>query len=187
MCSCGCNQTLSRRQVQRHMQKRVVPRLVTAAVAQFRTLGTTVSAPRLNPSKKLRTSRRHVSSSPESSDKDMVTDQPPLYAPEDEINQGFQEDENEIVLHAIGRSQQGIWSGRHHVVGLGDSETDGSDDEVNGSEAGESSESESYDDWEMDEGNPSDLSALDRLGEDFERKVVANGESLSLKQQRCNS
>ena len=188
-CSCGCGQTLCRRQIQRHLQKQVVPRLVTAAVAQFQTMGTIISAPRLNPSKKRRTSRRYVPSSlePPSEDEEILSDRPPADELEGDIDIDWEEtqdvNQNELtVLRAIGHSQQGIWSGRHHgVAGLEDS--DNEEQDSYGDEAQESSDDDGdgYDDWDVNEDleDPSGLSALDRLGGDFERNAVANGESLS--------
>jgi hypothetical protein len=188
-CSCGCGQTLSRRQIQRHLQKQVVPRLVTAAVAQFQTMGTTVSAPRLNPSKKRRTSRRCLPSSlePSSEDEEILSDQPPADELEGDMDIDWEEtqdvNQNErMVLRAIGHSQQGIWSGRHHgVAGFEDSdseEEDGYGDEAQGSS---DDDGDDYDHWDINEDleDHSGLSALDRLGEDFERNAAANGESLS--------
>src|ERR1700689_3647950 len=188
-CSCGCGHTLCRRQIQRHLQKQVVPRLVTAAVAQFQTMGTTVSAPRLNPSKKRRTSRRCLPSSlePSAEDEEILSDQLPADELEGDMDIDWEEtqdvNQNErMVLCAIGHSQQGIWSGRHHgVAGFEDSdseEEDGYGDEAQGSS---DDDGDDYDHWDINEDleDHSGLSALDRLGEDFERNAAANGESLS--------
>lgn len=165
--------------------------MVTASVARFWTLGASVSAPWLNPSKKLRSSRQHISSpEPPSDDDEMATNEPPPDASgvdidvdiDIDIDADPDLDENEpAVLRAIGRSQRGIWSGRHHgVVGLDDSESEeGRSDEDEGD--GRETEDEGYDDWDEDLENPSGLSALDQLGEDFERNAAANGESLSFK------
>jgi hypothetical protein len=183
ICGCGCEQTLGRRQVKRHMETKVTPRLVTAAVAQFRMLGTSVSAPRLEHSKKRRSSRRHLPPLPEPpSEADEAAGPPPADMSDDgmnidqEENGDVNEDEQE-VQRIVGCSQQGIWSGRHHR------DDDEEDDDDESDKSGEGSEGDGYDDWEVEEGleNSSGLSALDRIGEDFERNATVNGESSQLK------
>jgi hypothetical protein len=179
ICGCGCEQTLGRRQVKRHMETKVIPCLVTAAVAQFWTLGTSVSAPRLEHSKKRRSSRRYIPSSPEAPEDDEPAGPPPVDISDDGMNvdkeeKGDVDDDEQEVQRIIGRSQQGIWSGRHHM----DDEEDESDDGDESDESGEGSEGDGYGDWEVEEGleNSSGLSALDRIGEDFERNATVNGE-----------
>jgi hypothetical protein len=82
-----------------------------------------------------------------------------------------------VVQHAIGHAQQGIWSGQHHrAVEPEDEESEGNGSE---DEPLEASENEDYEDWDDFE-DPSGLSALDQIGEDFERNAAANGEFLQL-------
>lgn len=170
----------------------MVPRLVAAAVAQFQTLGPAraVSAPRLNPSKKKRSSRRYLpSSSPMPSDDDEIMVDPVDGNHDMEVDSGDGSDVDALtVLRAIGHAQRGIWSGRWGAVEFegdddkSDDEDDdddkSADDEDDTDENWEGSE-EGYDSWEEcnDIENPSGLSALDRIGEDFERSAAANSES----------
>jgi hypothetical protein len=81
---------------------------------------------------------------------------------------------------AINAALEDIWSGRHHD----DDDAEEQDDDEEGEGEGEDEggwyvEGEDVDvDWDDDigNGNPNELSALDMLGEDFERNSVANGE-----------
>ena len=168
ICSCGCNQALTQRQIKRHLQDQVIPCLVTAAVVQFQTLALTISAPHLNPLKKTRSSQRYISSLPEP-----PSDEAPDRLGDDmciDLREGPDEDDL-AVQRAINRSQQGIWSGRHHrAVGLEDSE--GKDDESDdvADEVQDGSEDDEYNEWDEEEslGNHSGLLALDQISEDFE-------------------
>lgn len=157
--------------------------MVTAAVAQFRTLGVTVSAPHLNPSKKARSSRRYVPFSPELPSDEVVADPAPNGPTGDmpvDLETGFDEGDELAVRRAIDRSQQGIWSGRHHkAVGLEHSEDEEDENDGEIDDAQEDSEDDEYDDWDVEEGlenlfQADGLSALDRIGEDFERNVARN-------------
>jgi hypothetical protein len=166
-CSCGCNQVLSRRQIQRHLRKQVVPRLVAAAVAQFQTLGRTVSAPRMNPSRKQRSSRRYLPSSLESfDDNEIVVDQPHADRDSDmEVDSEEKSDVDELaVLRAIGRAQQGVWSGRRAAVESEGEESEGDDDDGDDEDENqEDSKDEDHEYWEEydDLEGPTGLSALD--------------------------
>jgi len=168
ICMCGCNQNLTRRAIKNHLHGRTVPRLITAAVKACQTLRSTVSPSRLNPSKKLRSSRRYFPSSPPS----VTANEPDLFMSEGTREAGdIVEEAN--VNRGINAALHNIWSGFHHD----DAEEEYNEDEdVEGEEEkdieGELVE-DAYDDGDDDDNA---LSALDMLGEDFERKSVANGE-----------
>jgi hypothetical protein len=182
VCLCGCNQNLTRRAIKNHLHGRPVPRLITAVVKACQTLRSTVSPSRLNPSKKLRSSRRYFPSSPPSVTAD---EEPDLFMSEGTGEAGDigARDEEDIVEGAnvnrginasLSSVLRNIWSGFHHDD---DAEEEYNEDEdVEGEEEkdieGELVE-DAYDDGDDDDNA---LSALDMLGEDFERKSVANGE-----------
>jgi hypothetical protein len=184
-CSCGCNQSLSRRQIQRHLRKQVVPRLVAAAVAQFRTLGRIVSAPRLNSSKKQRSSRRYLPSSPEVfEDDEILVDQLGADGGHDSDVEVDSDEKSEVeelaVLRAIGRAQRGVWSGRRAAVESEDEESEGDDDDDENREDSKEEDHEYWEQYDDLEGPGTGMSALDRIGEDFERSVAANGDSSTI-------
>ena len=85
------------------------------------------------------------------------------------------------VLCAIGHAQQGIWSGRRGAVESEGDESEGCDNDDNDREDWEGSDNEDNEYWEEYDNleNPSGLSALDRIGEDFERSTAANSRYLS--------
>lgn len=94
---------------------------------------------------------------------------------------GFDEEGDELaVRRAVGRSQQGIWSGRHHKASVGLEHSEDEEDENDGEidDAQEGSEDDEYDDWDVEEGlenlSQAGLSALDCIGEDFERNAARN-------------
>ena len=164
----------------------MVPCLITVAVAQFQMLGrAVVSAPQLHASRKKRSSRRYLPSSSEPpSDDATKTDQLSVGGDNDmDIDPEERHDNDLAARGTIDRAQQGIWSGRRHgVVESEGEESDGNNDDEEDNTA-EGSEDKDYNYWEEydDLEDPSGLSALDRLGEDFERNAVANSGSLSTK------
>lgn len=183
ICTCGCNQDITCRTIKNHLRGHTVPRLVTAAAKACRTLKSTVSPCRLNLSKKLRSSRRYFPSSPTSAvneELDVLMSNG-IGAEDGNVSEGGEEDivvEEADVSRAINAALEGIWSGLHHVGDDTDEEYD--DNENNSGEGEENATGDevaegAYDDW--DDGELT-LSALDMLGEDFERESVANGEFL---------
>jgi len=182
ICTCGGSQELTCQAIKNHLQGRAIPHLITAAMKTCRTLGMTVSPPRLNPRKKLRSSRRYFPSSPTSV---AVVDEPDFLMSEGdggvedgdlgmECKEGLSVDDAG-VQHAINAALEDVWSGLHHddddAVEEGDDKEDyeeGEDAEVN----------YAHDDWKMYDDldvNENGLSALEMLGEDFERNVIAGG------------
>jgi hypothetical protein len=171
LCTCGCNQNLSRRAVNNHVKGRAAPRLITLVVKAHRAHGRAVSPPRLNPPKKLRSSRRYFPSSPASATAHDEPDFPMSNAAGD----GDASDEEESFLdeagaqRAINAALEDIWSGWHHY-----NDDTGAESDDDGGEGGEGEDAEAG--WDDDEyENENELSALDILGEDFERNSVANG------------
>lgn len=166
----------------------MIPRLITAAVAQFQTLGRAVSAPQLHSSRKKRSSRRYLPSSPEPPlDNVIMANQIPADRDNNiEVDSEGQGVNDILVLHSIGHAQEAIWSRRRREVVESENEDfEGEDSEGEDSKgdnsAGEDSGDEGYYDWEGhdDLEGPSGLSALDRIGECFECSVAVNGESSS--------
>lgn len=187
-CSCGCNQTLSQQQIQRHLWKHVVPHLIAVAVAQFQTLGRSVSAPRLNLATKKWTSQQYLPSSlsPEpSNDNEIMVDQSLDGSQNMVVNPEEVSNVEELsLLRSIGRAQQGVWSGQRVTVEYEGEVSKG--DNNHGDDAGEDENREGSVDednryWEEYDHleNPTGLSALDLIGEDFECSAAANDESLS--------
>jgi hypothetical protein len=185
MCTCGCNQDLTRRAIKNHLQGRTIPRLVTAAVKASQTLRSTISPGRLNPLKKLRSSRRYFPSPPAS----VIVDEDPDFVMSDGIGDG--EDNNisaggeehtvieeaDAIDRAIGAALGGVWSGLHHDDDDAEEDYDEDRDDEGEEEVENDTEREvvedAYDSWDDHEIG---LSALDMLGEEFERKSIANGE-----------
>ena len=140
--------------------------------------GRMVSPPRLNASKKLRSSRRYFPSSLAAA----VDSEPDFPMSEEDGSTGEGDVdvdcEELVVQRAINVALRDIWSGRHHD----NYDTDDEDEDRRGGEgqdaegAAEGEDAE-LNDWDDDE-NENALSALDMLGEDFERKSVANGEQM---------
>jgi len=193
-CTCGCNQNITRRAIQNHLRGRTVPHLVTALVKSCQTFGPTISPPRLNPSKKFRSSRRYFPLSPTlASSKD---DEPDVAMSEVDITErgGAIHARNEaaIVLdnagaeRAINAAREDVWSGLHHDDGDADSEHDGDEDGEGrcmgvGAEEGEvddgysSSDDGGSGDYDNSKDDYNGLSALDMMGEEFERNSVTKG------------
>jgi hypothetical protein len=182
VCKCGCNQDLSRRATKKHLQGRTVPRLVTAAVKACQALGRTVSPPRLNPPKKLRSSRRYLPSSPTSvttnGEADFIISEGAGDGPvRDAGIISSDKDAEAGAQRALSAALEGVLSGLHHDADAeeeydenGDTEGEGDNtDDVDGEDP---DGWKLYDTWnEYGDG----LSALDTIGEDFERNVIANG------------
>jgi hypothetical protein len=181
-CTCGCGVDLTRRAITNHLQGQAVPRLVTAVVKARQTLAPSVNPPQLNLSKKLRSSRRYFPSSPTSP---AVNEELGFIMSEDGDagNEGSHEEEDAVdeagVQVSINAAREDVWSGLHHddddsedeyddVDDEGEAQDDG-DDDAEGGSIGD----DSYDELGDDENG---LSALHMMGEDFERRAVANGE-----------
>jgi hypothetical protein len=190
LCTCGCNQELTRRAIKNHLQGRAIPHLVTAAVKTRHALSSTVSPPRLNPRKKLRSSRRYFPSSPTSV---VSIDEPDFHTSEgdDAVRDGescmeYEErfsDGDAAIQCAINAALKDVWSGLHHSDG--DTVEEDDDDAVEegddgGAKGGGDKEDNCADDsWKLYDDlsvGENGLSALDMIGEDFERNVTANGE-----------
>src|SRR5258705_367471 len=196
-CTCGCNQDLGRRAIQKHLQKRSVPRLVAAAAQAFRALGPAgVSPPRLNPAKKLRSSRRYFPSSPvpaiancsEMGDASLEVDDGEVL-PDVSVGPVVEfVDDDAAAQHAINLILADIRSGQRHSLSDNESdESDGVDDDSDGQNEGVGPDDgwQLYDDLVDYEGREHmadssyRLSAVDMLHEDFERNVIANGTFLA--------
>ena len=188
ICNCGCNKNISRRAIINHQRNHAIPRLVTAVVRASRAQGPVVSPPRLNPSKKLRSSRSYYPSSPEPA---LVNDNVDYAMSEADTGANLGDmnavSGDELLVddvatqRAINHTQADIWSGQHHS--LSDNEEDEEADvEAEDSEDGPDAKDgwRLYDDPVDCEGadhrsNFNGLSALDMLREEFERNAVANG------------
>jgi len=138
----------------------VVPHLVAVAVTQFLTLGRTVSAPRLNPSRKQRSSRQYLPSSPELfEDDEILVDQLGADGGHDgEVDSD--EVDKLAVLHVIGHAQQGVWSERRTAVESEGEESEGDDDEDENREDSKEEDHEYWEEYNDLEGSTG-LSALD--------------------------
>jgi hypothetical protein len=91
------------------------------------------------------------------------------------------EDHEGRIHEAFIDVQDSVWSSKHHHKALCD-ESDGSDDNNEEPEMDMEQGNDIYDDWdEQDdiegENTSCGLSALEQLGEDFERDAIENGES----------
>lgn len=148
LCTCGCNQNITRRAIQNHLRGRTVPRLVTALVKSYQTFGP-ISPPRLNPSKKLRSSRRYFPSSPtlaNFNDKpDMATSEVDIAERDRAMHSG---NEAAIILddegfeHAVNAAREDVWSGLHHDDGDGASDYDENEDGEGGDGGGSNDDSD---------------------------------------------
>ena len=187
-CRCGCNQNLTRKGIKKHLQGRSVPCLVTAVVRACRRRD--ISPPRLQPSRKFRSSRRYFPSSPASVTVDEEPDFVMLEGDRNVASNIVVDEANakrainaasDIVVdeanveRAINAAQEDIWSGLHHD----DNDAEEEDDDYAGDEGSEDGEEAAgnvegdYDEWDGDE---TGLSPLELLGEDFERNSITNGE-----------
>lgn len=162
--------------MQYHRKGQGVPLLVAATTRMSQMLGTSV-APRLNSTKKLRSSRRYFPSSPNTH-----------ALAGGNINVGDDEEDDEIrnmdicddmgIHHAIRGVQENVWSGRHHWAAEDeDSENEG-DEDLTDSEDGKGCDADREEYW--DDGGSDDnvflgLSAREKLGENFARDAIANG------------
>ena len=182
VCKCGCNQSLSRRATKQHLQSHTVPRLVTAAVKAYQALGRTVSPLRLNPPKKLRSSRPYLPSPPASvtinGKVDFILSEGEGEGPTRDAGIILSNEDAEAgAQRAINSTLEDVGSGLHHddsdaeeYNGSGDPE--GEDDNADDVDGEGPDGWELYDTWN-EYGNG--LSALDMIGEDFERDAIANG------------
>ena len=177
VCSCGCNQNLSRRGIKYHLKRQAVPRLVTAVVHSSRNVGQ-VSPPRLNPAKKLQSSHRFLPSSPEPlpsvnldhpmSNVDIGNDIIANIREGGEIEEIEFDIDEAAMQDTIHHTLDDVWTGQHHAV------SDNEDFE----DADEMDLEDEDEDVEEDEEIKDEeygLSAMDLLGEDFERDAVGNG------------
>jgi hypothetical protein len=182
-CTCGCNQVLKHRAITNHLRGRATPRLVTAVVKAGRT---NISPPRLNPSKKLRSSQPYFPSP----DMPAAVNEGPDFvmsegggAAEGRDSHREEDDTDEVgIQHCIDAVRKDLWSGLCH-----DDDDDGADDEGEGEDSdandgGEGADdsgeggSVGYDSCDGLDDNENGLSALHMMGEDFEHNAVANGE-----------
>lgn len=183
LCTCGCNQELTRRAIKNHLHGRAVPHLVTAAVKASHAFDPTVSPPRLNPSKKLRSSRRYFPSSPTSgaaydgSNVNFPMSESDGAAGDGDVGMRCEERlfvDDAGIQCAIDIALEDVWSGLHHDDDSTEEEDD--DDEGNDEEGEDTEGGDGGDGWELYDECESGLSGLHMLGEDFERNVAANGE-----------
>jgi hypothetical protein len=192
LCPCGCNQDLKRRAIKRHLRGEAVPRLVTAVVKASQTVGHAVSPPRLNPSRKLRSSRRYFPSPPASVTFDEERDT--LMSERDGAagNRGMSVASEDVIVDdvdaqcALSAALKDVWSGVNHEDDAEDDDAeddDAEDDDAEDDDVEDDDwEEEYYNDEEADneydgrDSHGNGLTALERLGEDFERDLLANGE-----------
>jgi hypothetical protein len=171
--------------MQYHLGGRTIPRLVTAIVKSRQTLGPTTSPPRLNPAKKLRSSRRYFPSSPtlpSDDELDVAMSDGGITEGNGATGSGVLHEtavvvDGASVEHAISAARAEIWSGFHHDGDDADDDMEDYDEyddgeamDAVGEDVQDGYEDGGWDDHEIG------LSALDSLGEDFERGSVANGE-----------
>ena len=188
ICTCGCNQNLTRQGIRKHQDGQTVPRLVSAAVGAFQAQRSAVTPPQLNPTKKRRTSRRHLSSSPGPTEELPACIGPRITIENDVLMEDIQEHDNADsdlesdsgIGHMIDHMQSGVWSGvwsgREYDEDRSDSENDEEESDENiDEEDNNDSDCEDWENWQDSLGE-SDLSAIDMLGEEFEQDAVANGE-----------
>ena len=171
MCTCGCNQELKSRAIKNHLRGRSVPQLITAAIRTRKTLGPTASPPRLKPSKKLRSSRPYFPSLPAPT---AVNGEPGSIISEgdgvaEDVDMEVENDDDFVdevdTRHAIEAALNDVWSGLHH-------DDDDVEEESGDEEEDIEEDPEGWMLYDLEDG----LSALDQLGEDFEREAIANGE-----------
>lgn len=192
LCTCGCGQTLARRNIKKHRARKAAPQLVSSAVKAFLQHGATVSPPRLRRSKKLRSSRQYFPSAHSPS----PTSDPPLAEPfnnDAEMNimeDGYAEssetnpDDDNVVEAILRHTEHDVWDGRHYHEdahedeGAGeDSRDNGLDDDYDGSASDDDENGDGYH-WEDQQRDPEPsrgLSALELLNEEFEREAIARG------------
>jgi len=205
LCTCGCHQQLSRRSIKNHVLGLSAPRLVTAVVKAYQALGRSVSPPRLNPPKKLRSSRRYFPSVPTSENTDWEADFV-MSGDEATRDEGMSSKEDIVdgemgAERAIKAALEDVWSGLLHdsdsEEGYGDSHDseEGYDDSRDGGGYAGNRDEEEYGGDEDNEGDGVEgedaklwnmggpwndhekgLSTLDMLGEEFERNAAAHGE-----------
>lgn len=181
-CPCGCNQNLTRRAMQYHRRGQGVPLLVAATMRTSRTLGKAVVPPRLDSTKKFRSSRRYF---PEPTSADLFNMELDNNAEDgtetgaDHEIGGMDVHDDAAVHHVVQGVEEGVWSGRHHQAAE-DEDSESQDDEegedADEDEGGCDNEEEYWD----DDGNDDEivgLSARDELGDDFARDAIANGKS----------
>lgn len=180
MCTCGCGQNLTIQTIRKHQKNQTIPRLVTAAVQVFHTHGSTVSPPR--PAKKPRTSRDYFPSSPSQSAG--LNTRIPMDGVEYVDVDAETGDDSDNIDNMIHRVQVDIWPSQFDLFrDQSDSEDDQeasneSEDDEAGDDDGDSDSA--WEAWQDGTGNSYELSAVDLLGEEFERNAVANGEFLTI-------
>jgi hypothetical protein len=160
LCTCGCNQQLSRRAIKNHLLGLSTPRLVTAAVKARQVLGRTISPPRLNPPKKLRSSRRYFPSLSASANVDGEAD---FVMSGDEatsnggmsLGEGGIVDDEEGTELAIKAALDDVWSGPCHDGSNSEEEYDDDHDVEEG--YGDDGAQEGFDDdRNLEEGSNED-------------------------------
>jgi hypothetical protein len=160
LCTCGCNQQLSRRAIKNHLLGLSTPRLVTAAVKARQVLGRTVSPPRLNPPKKLSSSRRYFPSLSASANVDGEAD---FVMSGDEatsnggmsLGEGGIVDDEEGTELAIKAALDDVWSGPCHDGSNSEEEYDDDHDVEEG--YGDDGAQEGFDDdRNLEEGSNED-------------------------------
>lgn len=94
-------------------------------------------------------------------------------------DKGLEGDEAD-VQDALSHILADVWSGRHHALSDDDSEDEeddeDKDDEIEDEEDVTEGCKDPYADWHDELESSYGLSALDMLGEDFERDIVKNGQ-----------
>ena len=94
-------------------------------------------------------------------------------------DEGLKGDEAD-VQDALSHTLADVWSGRHHALSDGDSEDEEDDEDKDDKLEDEEDVTEGckdpYADWHDELESSYGLSALDMLGENFERDIVKNGQ-----------
>jgi hypothetical protein len=156
--------------MQYHRRGQGVPLLVAATMRTNRTLGIAV-APRLDSTKKLRSSRRYFPSLPDPASEDSFNM---------ELDNNVEDDEIES-MGVRNDAVMGVWSGRHHRAAEDeDGESQGGEESEDADEDEEGCDTDHEEYWSDDGNDTNDfvgLSARDKLGDDFARDAIANGKS----------
>jgi hypothetical protein len=124
ICTCGCNQELSRQSIKKHQRGQAVPCLVSAAISAFHAHGLTVSPPWLNPAKKLRTSHRYFPSLLDPSVGPSAGDNcAPMDSIEGEhesmgVSTSVDPEDDSCTEEVMDHMQHGVWSGQDHAGSL---------------------------------------------------------------------
>lgn len=187
ICTCGCGQNITLQAIRKHQKGQTIPRLITAAVTAFHGHGRAVSPPR--PAKRPRIEHDYFLSSPsQSAGLSSEAHVHPIDDIEQEdMNANIRDnsDSNKNIDDMICRMQAGIWphpSDPSFDRSDSESENDQEDSGDSEDEAGDDDNHSdgTWEDWQDGTGSSYGLTAVDLLGEEFERNAVANGEFLQL-------